>query len=65
MIDPTDVQFRLAVDVVITHRKATTRLLQEQLGISYHTALLLIARLEGEGIVGPPQADGRREVLVG
>ena len=63
--DLHEVFFRLAIDLVITQRRATTRLLQERLGIGYHTALLLISRLEGEGVVGPPDRDGMREVLVG
>ena len=60
-----DIFFRLAIDLVITHRRATTRLLQERLGIGYHTALLLLSRLEGEGVIGPPDCNGVREVLIG
>jgi hypothetical protein len=62
MSDP-DFLFRLAIDFVITERKATTRFLQDRFGIGYHSAVLLIARLEGEGIIGPPDADGGHEVL--
>jgi DNA segregation ATPase FtsK/SpoIIIE, S-DNA-T family len=64
-LDAHEVFFRLAIDLVITQRRATTRLLQERLGIGYNTALLLISRLEGEGVIGPPDCDGLREVLVG
>ena len=64
MSDP-DFLFRLAINLVITQRKATTRMLQDQLGIGYHSAVLLIARLEGAGIIGPPNCVGGHEVLIG
>jgi DNA segregation ATPase FtsK/SpoIIIE-like protein len=62
--DP-DFLFRLAVDFSLTQRKVSTRMLQNRLGIGYHSTVLLIARLEGETIIGPPDQYGDHEVLLG
>jgi DNA segregation ATPase FtsK/SpoIIIE, S-DNA-T family len=50
--------------IVIESQKASTSWLQRQLRIGYNTAARLIDRLEEEGIIGPPNHVGRREVLV-
>lgn len=52
-----------AVDLVVEHNKASTSWLQRQLRIGYNSAAQLIERMEAEGIVGPPNHVGRREVI--
>ena len=49
--------------LVILADKPSTSWLQRQLGISYNTAAALIARMEQEGLVTPPDNFGRRTIL--
>lgn len=54
-----------AIALLSEQRHASTSLLQRRLRIGYPRAARLMDQLEDEGIVGPPQAGGRRrEVLV-
>jgi S-DNA-T family DNA segregation ATPase FtsK/SpoIIIE len=54
-----------AIALLREQRHASTSLLQRRLRIGYPRAARLMDQLEDEGIVGPPQAGGRRrEVLV-
>ncbi len=55
--------FDKAVDVVSREGKATTSFLQRQLRIGYNRAADLIEQMEKEGIVGPANHVGKREVL--
>ncbi len=55
--------FDKAVDVVSREGKATTSFLQRQLRIGYNRAADLIEQMEREGIVGPANHVGKREVL--
>jgi S-DNA-T family DNA segregation ATPase FtsK/SpoIIIE len=57
--------YRQAVELVVTHRKASTSWLQRQLRVGYNTAARLIERMEKDGIVGRPDHVGRRGVLNG
>jgi len=56
--------YRRGVEVVATSQKASTSYVQRQLRIGYNNAARLIERMEKEGIVGPADHVGRREVLV-
>jgi DNA segregation ATPase FtsK/SpoIIIE-like protein len=49
--------------LVFENQKASTSWLQRQLRIGYNSAARLIERMEEEGMVGPPNHVGRREVL--
>jgi len=52
-----------ALEIVRTEKKASTSYIQRRLRIGYNRAASLIDRMEAEGIVGPADHVGRREVL--
>jgi S-DNA-T family DNA segregation ATPase FtsK/SpoIIIE len=54
-----------AVAVVLRDRKASTSYIQRRLSIGYNRAASLIERMEQEGLVGPANHAGKREILVG
>ena len=53
-----------AVAIVLRDRKATTSYIQRRLSIGYNRAASLIERMEKEGLVGPANHAGKREILV-
>ena len=53
-----------AVAVVLRDGKASTSYVQRRLGIGYNRAASIIERMEREGIVGPANHAGKREILV-
>ena len=53
-----------AVSIVARDRKASTSYIQRCLKIGYNRAASIIERMEREGIVGPANHVGKREVLV-
>ena len=53
-----------AVAVVTRDRKASTSYIQRRLQIGYNRAASLIERMEQEGVVGPANHAGKREILV-
>ncbi|MBU0869039.1 MAG: DNA translocase FtsK, partial [Alphaproteobacteria bacterium] len=62
--DSPDAQlFRKACQLVFENQKASTSWLQRQLRVGYNSAARLIEKMEEEGLVGPPNHVGRREVL--
>ena len=56
--------FDQAVSVVAREGKASTSFIQRHLNIGYNRAAKLIEQMEKEGIVGPANHVGKREVLV-
>ncbi|MCW1842136.1 DNA translocase FtsK [Prosthecomicrobium hirschii] len=54
-----------AVAVVMKDKKASTSYVQRRLQIGYNRAASLIERMEKEGIVGPANHAGKREILIG
>ncbi|MCB1519738.1 MAG: DNA translocase FtsK [Hyphomicrobiaceae bacterium] len=54
-----------AVAIVLRDRKASTSYIQRRLSIGYNRAADLIERMEREGLIGPANNVGRREILVG
>ncbi|MYZ46844.1 DNA translocase FtsK, partial [Propylenella binzhouense] len=54
-----------AVAVVLRDRKASTSYIQRRLSIGYNRAASLIERMEKEGLVGPANHAGKREILMG
>jgi S-DNA-T family DNA segregation ATPase FtsK/SpoIIIE len=56
--------FDQAVDVVAREGKASTSFIQRHLNIGYNRAAKLIEQMEKEGIVGPANHVGKREILV-
>jgi len=53
-----------AVAVVLRDRKVSTSYIQRRLGIGYNRAASLIERMEKEGLIGPANHAGKREILV-
>jgi S-DNA-T family DNA segregation ATPase FtsK/SpoIIIE len=53
-----------AVAVVLRDRKASTSYIQRRLSIGYNRAASIIERMEKEGLVGPANHAGKREILV-
>ena len=56
--------FDRAVDIVAREGKASTSFIQRHLNIGYNKAAKLIEQMEKEGIVGPANHVGKREILV-
>ncbi|WP_158669392.1 DNA translocase FtsK [Bradyrhizobium guangdongense] len=56
--------FQQAVAIVKRDRKASTSYIQRRLQIGYNRAASLMERMELEGIVGPANHAGKREILV-
>jgi S-DNA-T family DNA segregation ATPase FtsK/SpoIIIE len=57
--------YQKAVAIVLRDRKASTSYVQRRLQIGYNRAASIIERMEKEGIVGPANHAGKREILVG
>jgi S-DNA-T family DNA segregation ATPase FtsK/SpoIIIE len=53
-----------AVAVVAREGKASTSFIQRHLNIGYNRAAKLIEQMEKEGIVGPANHVGKREVMI-
>ncbi len=54
-----------AVAIVARDKKATTSYIQRRLQIGYNRAAGLIEMMEEQGVISAPNAQGRREVLIG
>jgi S-DNA-T family DNA segregation ATPase FtsK/SpoIIIE len=54
-----------AVAVVTRDRKASTSYIQRRLQIGYNRAASLMERMESEGVVGPANHAGKRDILAG
>lgn len=54
-----------AVYFVTIERKASTSFIQRKLSIGYNRAASLMEKMEAEGIVGPANHVGKRDILVG
>jgi S-DNA-T family DNA segregation ATPase FtsK/SpoIIIE len=57
--------YEQAVRIVLRHRKASTSYIQRRLQIGYNRAASIMERMEKEGIVGPANHAGKREILRG
>jgi S-DNA-T family DNA segregation ATPase FtsK/SpoIIIE len=55
--------YRQAVEFVVRDGKASTSYVQRRLKIGYNRAARIIEKMEDEGIVGPANHVGKREVL--
>ncbi|MET0745039.1 MAG: DNA translocase FtsK, partial [Microvirga sp.] len=53
-----------AVSIVLRHRKASTSYIQRRLQIGYNRAASIMERMEKEGVVGPANHAGKRDILV-
>lgn len=54
-----------AISLVLQERKASTSFVQRHLQIGYNRAARIIERMEKEGVVGPANHVGKREILAG
>src|SRR5215216_6047045 len=54
-----------ALSIVLRHQKASTSYIQRRLQIGYNRAASLMERMEKEGVVGPANHAGKREILIG
>ena len=63
-LEDSDDPYDQAVAVVLRDKKASTSYIQRRLGIGYNRAASIIERKEDEGIVGPANHAGKREILV-
>jgi S-DNA-T family DNA segregation ATPase FtsK/SpoIIIE len=57
--------YEQAVSIVLRHRKASTSYIQRRLQIGYNRAASIMERMEKEGVVGPANHAGKREILRG
>ncbi len=56
--------YEQAIALVLRDRKASTSYIQRRLQIGYNKAASLMERMEQEGIVGPANHAGKREILI-
>jgi S-DNA-T family DNA segregation ATPase FtsK/SpoIIIE len=61
--EPADL-YDQAVAIVLRDKKASTSYVQRRLQIGYNRAASIIERMEREGIVGPANHAGKREILL-
>ncbi|HEX7777298.1 MAG TPA: DNA translocase FtsK, partial [Parvibaculum sp.] len=54
-----------AVAIVARDKRASTSYIQRRLQIGYNRAARLIELMEEQGVVSPPNHQGKREVLIG
>jgi S-DNA-T family DNA segregation ATPase FtsK/SpoIIIE len=52
-----------AVDIVLRERKASTSFIQRHLQIGYNRAARIMEQMEKEGVIGPANHVGKREIL--
>ena len=56
--------YQRAVQIVTSDQRASTSYIQRKLAIGYNRAARLIERMENEGLVGPPDKTGKRDIYV-
>jgi DNA segregation ATPase FtsK/SpoIIIE, S-DNA-T family len=61
--DGDDDLYAQAVKVIMRDKKCSTSYIQRRLGIGYNRAASLVERMEKEGLVGPANHVGKREIL--
>jgi S-DNA-T family DNA segregation ATPase FtsK/SpoIIIE len=60
-----DDHYEQAIKVVLRDKKCSTSYIQRRLGIGYNRAASLVERMEKEGLVGPANHVGKREIISG
>jgi DNA segregation ATPase FtsK/SpoIIIE, S-DNA-T family len=60
--NPEDRKYRQVCQLVFESQKASASWLQRQMGVGYNTASKWIERMEADGLVGPANHVGRREI---
>src|SRR5580658_6750307 len=54
-----------AVAIVTREKKVSVSYIQRRLSVGYNKAASLVERMQKEGVVSPPNHQGKREVLAG
>jgi S-DNA-T family DNA segregation ATPase FtsK/SpoIIIE len=57
--------YEQAVSIVLRHKKASTSYIQRRLQIGYNRAASIMEKMQKEGVVGPANHAGKREILIG
>jgi len=60
--NPEDRKYRQVCQLVFESQKASASWLQRQMGVGYNTASKWIERMEADGLVGPANHVGRRDI---
>ena len=60
--NPEDRKYRQVCQLVFESQKASASWIQRQMGVGYNTAAKWIERMEEDGLVGPANHVGRREI---
>ena len=60
--NPEERKYRQVCQLVFESQKASASWIQRQMGVGYNTASKWIERMEADGLVGPPNHVGRREI---
>jgi S-DNA-T family DNA segregation ATPase FtsK/SpoIIIE len=60
-----DDHYEQAIKVVMRDKKCSTSYIQRRLGIGYNRAASLVERMEKDGLVGPANHVGKREIITG
>lgn len=61
--NPEERKYQQACQIVFENQKASGSWLQRQMGVGYNTAAKWIERMEEDGLVGPANHVGRREIF--
>lgn len=62
--DEADPLYTDAIELVAREQKASTSFIQRHLQIGYNRAARMIEQMESDGIVGPPNHVGKREIII-
>jgi S-DNA-T family DNA segregation ATPase FtsK/SpoIIIE len=62
--DSDDILYDKAVAIVARDRKCSTSYIQRKLAIGYNKAARLVEMMEGNGIVSPANAVGKRDIMI-
>lgn len=60
--NPEERKYRQVCQLVFESQKASASWIQRQMGVGYNTASKWIERMEADGLIGPPNHVGRREI---
>jgi S-DNA-T family DNA segregation ATPase FtsK/SpoIIIE len=60
--NPEERKYRQACQIVFESQKVSTSWLQRQMGVGYNTAAKWVDKMEEDGLVGPANHVGRREI---
>ena len=55
--------YQQALKIILDEKRPTTSYLQRRLKIGYNKAASLIEQMEAEGVLSPPNSQGKREIL--